>query len=453
MNDPFEDELSRNYRALDEAARRLEDRMRPRTRRVPVVTRSSTAPWIAAGLAAAAAVVLLTFATLHSETPRTEPVSVRRDPPAATTSAPPPDAPRTVPPTPPTTSADAPPLPPASSPTTPTPPATTEQRPPPPPPDSTEQRPPTQRAEVARITIDEINGAWSLNGKAQRASKSVVLAKGDALTTESITKLILADNRFLLLAPKSAIVIEPEEKRLTVRLDRGEVLAELIGPGVALRVTTPACTLDPIGTVFDVRIEGIRTHLLVEEGAVNAGGLIVKAGRGLVATAGQPIPQSAEADLRRLAWARAHRPAERVLFEETFEERGSWQADVSKGVATGIGSRSSLQLERKDPPLFRVPAKGRIVIVMRGERAAELAVQIHQADPRMNFRIDQRIGSGSGWQTVVIELDKIPPNTDPKTTGKVEPGAAIDSILLMYGRDGEKLGFWVDSIKVVEIRP
>ncbi len=454
MNDPFEDELRRNYRALDGAAERLEDRLRPKTRRIPVVAPPSVVRWIVPAVAAAAVLFGVLFATLDRQTPRPEPRSVRRDPPPPRIHAPAPvvpETPRPAPPTPPPSESPTPP--PSNEPIVP-PPVKQEPPPTPPPtPPSTEPVVPPQPAEIARITIDEINGTWSLNGKSQKPAKKVVLSKGDVLTTESVTKVLLAENRFLLLAPKSSIAVEPEEKRLTVKLEKGELLAELIGPGIALRVTTSACAFDSKGTVFDVRIEGGRAHLVVEEGTVDAGGVIVKAGQALVATAGKPVPRAVESDLRQLVWARAHRPMERVLFEETFDEPGDWQADVAKGIATGTGSRSSIQLLRKDTALFRIPVKGRIVIVLRGERAAELAVQIHQVDPKMNFRIDQRIGSGSGWQTIVIELDKIPPNTEPKTTGKVEPGAAVDNLLLLYGRDGEKLGFWVDSIRVVETRP
>jgi hypothetical protein len=457
MNDPLEEELIRSYRALDPAARRLEGRTRPRTRRVPIVRRPALGPWIGAGVAAAAAILVIAFATLHRPTTAArEPETVHREPSTVTSRAPivPPPTPTSAPPVPP--SSEPPPTPTTSGSIAPPPQGTSQQAPPPPPPTTSESqppRPPTQPAAVAKFTIDEVTGGWTLNGKSQRAAKKIELARGDTLAADTTVKIVLAENRFLLLAPKSAIVVEPEETRLAIRIEKGEMLAELIGRGLPLRVLTAACTLDPLGTVFDVRVEGNRTHVIVEEGAVDAGGVIVKPGRSLTAVAGQPLPPTGEADMRRLAWARAHRPAERILFEETFDQAGEWQADVVKGVARGIGSRSSIELKRKDPPIFRVPVKGRIVIVMRAERAAELALQIHQAEPKMNFRLDQPVRSGSGWQTVVVEIDRIPPNTQPKTEGAPEPGAAVDNLLLLYGRDGEKLGFWVDSIRVVEVRP
>jgi hypothetical protein len=78
-------------------------------------------------------------------------------------------------------------------------------------------------------------------------------------------------------------------------------------------------------------------------------------------------------------------------------------------------------------------------------------VQIHCADPKLNFRKEVALTRGNAWQTVVVEFDEVVP-TDKSVKAKLPAGAAITEIYLMYGEAGEKATLTVDSISVVELR-
>jgi hypothetical protein len=409
MND---DDLIRAYRALDGAADRLADRFKPATRRR---VRSNSGRWFVAAVAATLAIAAIGLAALRRnpepapprETARehqpVEPPKPERVPDLPKRETPKPEEP--VPPTPPSP-------PPAPSPVVP------EPEPPRPEPKREEPKPPT-RTEVAKLPLEEITGTFSINGKASRGMKSTELAHGDTIVADTATKLVVAKDRFVLLAPKASVSVESPD---ALRLAKGELIAEF----AKLKVVTDAGTMAPLGTVFAARLEGKRTHVLVEDGSVDVAGTIVKAGQQAVAEQGEAVAVSA-GDFRRLAWARAHRAAERVLFEQKFEG-------------------GKVDLKRKDPPFFRVPVRGRVTLVVRVDRAAEVGLQLHQMDPKGNFRVDTWIAKAGSWQTITVDLDKIPPNVEPKRAGTMDVGAAVDAISVIG--DAE-----VQSIKIVEVRP
>ncbi|MBI2900734.1 MAG: FecR domain-containing protein [Planctomycetes bacterium] len=451
MNDELERKLDEMYRRLDAPARRLDRRWRarrPRTR-----TRNFAA-WIAVGAVSAAALILVLLHRPSTDrpapVPRREPVALRSEPPPrfkkeevrprARPPVPRTDLPARVPDEPPPKRED--------------PPRRDEpKRDRPPEPRSTE-------AEPAIVTFLEVDGAIDVAGRSIRGkSKDVRVRAGERLTAASATKLVLSERRFLVLAPKSAISFAVEGKAVAARLDHGEVLAELIGPGPEIRVVTGACSVRPLGTVFDVRIEGTRTTIVVEEGSVecSAGGrsVRVRPGQQIAVAPDAPLPAPTPADLRRLAWARGHRAAERRLFAEDFSKPGGWEAAVEGGAAKGIPDppwcAGKVRLESADP-LFAVPVRGRITIVCRTDRPANLVLQIHAREPKLNFMQEFRIARAGAWVTLTAEFDRFVPRDKSRKEALV-PGAPVSEIYLQYGEDGEKGAFWVDSIVVTEVRP
>ena len=408
MND---DDLIRAYRALDGAATRLADRFKPATRRV----RANTGRWLLAAVAATLTVAAIGFAALRRNPEPAPPRETAREKPPVEPPRPErvPDLPKRDTPKP---EEPAPPTPPPPPPAPP--PAVPPPEPPKPEPKPDEPKPPTV-TEVAKLLLEEITGTFALNGKSSRGLKAAGLARGDTLVADTATKLVVAKDRFVLLAPKSSVIVESSD---ALRLAKGELLAEF----AQLKVVTDAGTIAPVGTVFAARLDGLRTHVLVEDGSVDIGGTVVKAGQQGVAAPGEAVAVSA-ADFRRLAWARAHRAAERVLFEQKFDD-------------------GRVDLKRKDPPFFRVPVRGRVTMVVRVARAGEVGLQFHQVDPKGNFRADTWVSKAGSWQTVTIDLDRIPPNVEPKRAGTMDVGAAVDAITVVG--DAE-----VQSIKVVEVRP
>jgi hypothetical protein len=316
---------------------------------------------------------------------------------------------------------------------------------------------------VAKSTavLRETEGTFELADRGLRGrQKDVTVVAGDRLrTSASVTKLTLADDRVVLLSPKSVVEFRPEEKRITMSLEQGELLADLVGPGPEIRVVTRACDVTPLGTVFAVKVVPGRTIVTVEKGRVEVqsprGKATLRAAESLQAAddgaLGAPVP----ADFRALSWARGHRPAELTLYSEDFSKQGAWEGEVDKGVARAVakpGAAPMLHLAT-DKPLFEVPVRGALTIVCRADRASRLKVQFYAADIRTTFRVDVPVLRSSEWRTLTFNFDDFIPSDRTKATGRPAPGTPVTDLLFQYGEEDERGSFWVDSIKVTEGRP
>ncbi len=468
MTDDLERDLDTFYRDFDAAGRRIAHRWKkPAThRRVLASNATGAGAWVAAGLAAAAALLVIVLANRGGETTKPEPVVVR-------TGTVPPSTSSGQAPLPGSTASATPPTPPKSDAPEPTPPLTSVPTPPrtetppvapstssgqaPPPPRETTPEPPPKPAERAVIAFADVDGTFDVAGRKFRgAQKDFKIAEGDKLRAESVMKLTIAPDRFIILAARSQVSFAQN----TLTLDQGELLAELIGKGRDVRIVTRACEINHIGTVFSVRIDGDRSIVMVEEGRVEcrnaASKVTIDAGQQATATAGKDAIATTDADLRRHAWTRAHRPTERPLFTEAFDEKGAWEAQVAGGISKGAPSESYaavMRLESGDP-IFRIPARGRMTIVYRAERAATLMVQLNlvTAKDRLNFHQDFPVQKSATWKTLVVEFDKMVPREKSKRD-IVRAGDEVREIFLQYGETGDKANFEVDSITVTELRP
>jgi ferric-dicitrate binding protein FerR (iron transport regulator) len=470
MSDDLERKLDEFYRGFDESAGRVEARWKGASLRPA----RSPAAWVGLGLAGAAglAAAVLVLVWVLQPTPASPPGDVtvgdRRLPPrlptepdpapgaaAARPSEPPPTPshpPPAVPPKPPEPRADPSPVPRPEAPT-PALPAPEPPRPEPPKPTT---------AERAVAVLRETEGSFELGDRPVRTrQKDLRVAAGEVLRASTVAKLVLADDRFLLLAPRTSVELRPEGEGLALHLDQGELLAELVGPGPAVRVTTRACEVKPLGTVFSVKADKGRTSVTVEKGRVE-----VRNGRGsstprageLVVTPEDGAPSTpAPTDLRAHLWARSHRPPERSAFLEEFVKAGAWSAEVEKGVAKGIPApglcASKLEVSSDKPPLFEVPARGQIVIVYRTDRAAKMFVQFFAPDLRVNFRKDVQVLRGTAWRTLTLDFDEFSPTLKDRYSGKVTPGVGVTTFGIYYGEGEERGSIWVDSVRVVELRP
>ena len=275
-----------------------------------------------------------------------------------------------------------------------------------------------------------------------------------------MTRLALAEDRFLLLAPRATVVFAPAPERMGVTVEEGDLLAELVGPGPAVRVSTKSLEAEPLGTVFQVSVQGDRTTLLVEEGRVECRGardrLAVAAGQQVSVLAGREVGAAGEADLRRLAWARAHRPLERLLYQEGFTAPGDWQGEIVGGSARAVpapGSTAARLHLMSAKPLFRVPLRGRFEIVYRAPQGGDLLVQLHGVEPAQNFDHPVRLAPSAEWKTVPFDFKAFVPTDMSDRTSRLQPGRGVDHIQLIFTPGPKGGGLWIDAIRTVETRP
>jgi ferric-dicitrate binding protein FerR (iron transport regulator) len=472
--DPARGELERQldefYRKLDGPARRVEARWKS----TPAVNGNRRVQaWLAAGVAAAAAILLMISAlrsdprpverpmvrveTPEAPPPRPVPAPVRTPPVVAPKPAPvdpprPVDQPRTPQPAP---EPPAPPVEPKSAP--PTPPA---PRPSPEPPKPAEPAPTTRPVRVL-ASLRETEGTFDLADKTLRGKqKDLSVGPGDRLRASTTVKLTLGDDRFVLLAPRTVVEFRPEEKRLSMALEQGDLLADLGGVGQEVRVVTKACEITPLGTVFAVKVDPGRVMVTVEKGRVDVqspkGRAVLKAAEALQASPDGTLGTPGPADFRALAWARTHRAAETTPYLEEFTKPGPWVGDVEKGVIRAVakpGTGAMIQVASEKPPLFEVPVRGFITIVCRADRAGKFKVQLYSPDQKTTYtRQGITILKGDAWRTVTVDFDDLAPSDKTRPT-RLPPGSAVTDLLIMYGEEEDKGNFWVDTLKITELRP
>ncbi len=319
----------------------------------------------------------------------------------------------------------------------------------------------TTVAEKAVAVFREASGTFTLDGRrATLQKKELSVTTGNRLRAETVTRLALAENRFLLLAPRATVVFNPAPERIGVTLEDGDLLAELVGPGPSVRVSTKACETDPLGTVFLVSVQGERTTVLVEEGRVECRGardrLTVAPGQQVSVTAGREVGAAGEADLRRLAWARAHRPLDRLLYQEDFTAPGDWKGEVAGGSARAVpapGSTAGRLHLMSAKPLFQVPIRGRFEIVYRSPQGGDLLVQLHGVDPAQNFDHPVRLAPSAEWKTVPFDFKVFVPTDLNDRTSRLQPGRGVDHIQLIFTPGPKGGGLWIDAIRTLETRP
>jgi ferric-dicitrate binding protein FerR (iron transport regulator) len=468
MSDDLERRLEAFYRALDPSASRLQSRWKSRAH--PVST-GRTRMMMAGGAVAAVAAGLLLGLWLRrpdSEPPGPRPGLARPAPLAPAVFPAPPPAPgpdrpedlpaeprRPVPPrveTPPEAPVPAPELrKPETPPSLPAPALPQE-------PKKAEPRPTLVERAVA--TLRETDGTFDLGDKAVRGrQKELLVSAGDRLRATSVVRLTLAEDRFILLSPRSVVEFRPEEKRLTIAIDLGDLHAELIGSGPEVRVVTKACEVQPQGTVFSVRAEEKKATVVVERGRVEVRGAkgksAVRAGESVLATDDGAVTAPFAADFRPFVWMKSHRPPESTLFLEEFSRPGVWQAEVDKGVARAIpgsGVAGVVHLE-SEKPIFEVPVRGQIQVVYRADHASKMYIQFFVRDVRANFRKEVQVLRSPAWKTLTVDLDDCLPFDKSRPQGRAPAGASVHDLGLYYGEEGEKGNLWVHSIKVVEVRP
>ncbi|HVR85765.1 MAG TPA: FecR domain-containing protein, partial [Planctomycetota bacterium] len=380
----------------------------------------------------------------------------RREPsPGPPVPPPPQDPPREAPPPRP----DLPP-PPAAPPA--------REEPPPPAPQAPAPAPSTPRPDPAAPTVvarasavlRDIDGTFELADQGPRGKqKDVTVWAGDRLRAATTVKLGLAEDRFVLLAPRTVVEFRPEEKRFVLSLEQGEALADLIGPGPDVRVVTKSCDVAPQGTVFAVKVVPGRTIVTVEKGRVEIrsarGKATLRAAESLQAAEDGSLGPPSPADFRSLAWARTHRAPELILYAEDFSKPGAWEGDIDKGVARAVarpGGAPMLHLA-SDKPLFEVPVRGILSVVCRADRASRLKVQVFAGDVRTTYKVEVPVLRSSDWRTLSFAFDDFVSTDRSKAVGRPAPGAPISDLVLLYGDEDERGSFWVDAIKVTELRP
>src|SRR6185295_5254821 len=326
-------------------------------------------------------------------------------------------------------------------------PKTPEPAPPTPPtPPPTPEPAPSTRPLRAVAVLRETEGNFDYADKAIRAKqKDFSVGAGDRLKTGSTpVKLTLAEDRVLLLAPRTVVEFRPEEKRLAVSLEQGEALAELSASGIEVRIVTKACEVTPLGTVFAVRAAPGRSGVVVEKGRVEVqsakGKSTLRAGESLQAADDGTLGAPAPADFRTLSWARGHRAAEVTLYSEDFARAGAWEGEVEKGVARALakpGAAPTLHVAT-DKPMFEVPIRGAFTIVCRSDRTTKLKVQFFATDVRTTYRCDVPIPRSSDWRTLTFSFDDFVPADKTKATGRPAPGAPVTDLLLQVGEEDER---------------
>lgn len=463
MNDDLERQLDEFYRKLDGSARRVEARWKS----TPDARSSRIAAWLGAGVAAAAAILLMISAL------RSDPKPVER--PVVQGEAPVEPSPRPVPPPPPALPPKKPA--PVEAPRPDDPPRAPEPRPEPPPPEApkppppatpTPQPPPEAPKPVVpetrptRMTarLRETEGSFELPDRSVRTKqKEVTVGTGDRLRALTTVKVTLADDRFLLLAPRTVVEFRPEEKRLSLALEQGDLLADLVGPGQEIRVLTKACEIAPLGTVFGVKVDPGRVMVTVEKGRVEVqsprGRASLRAAEALQAADDGSLGAPGPADFRTLAWARSQRAAETTPFSDDFSKPGTWFGEVERGVIRALpkaGSGLTLQVAN-DKGLFDAPVRGYLTIVCRSDRAGKFKVQLYSPDQRTTYtKTGITVLRGDAWRTITVDFDDLVASDKTKAL-RLPPGSPVNDILIMYGEEGERGNFWVDSIKVTEVRP
>lgn len=470
MSDDLERQLDEFYRKLDSSARRVEARWKS----TPARTESRTAAWLGAGVAAAAAILLVILA-LRSEPkrpfepavvavpspivePRPQPIAPPTPPPPRTPTPGPVENPRPEAPTPRTPELrPEPPRPedPPPTPSTPAPPATPRPEPP-----KTDEPSPTKTRPTTTVIVRETEGSFELGDKPVRGKQRDFQLKEPArLRASTAVKLTLADDRVVLLAPRTVVELRPEEKRLSLAMEQGDLLADLIGPGPEVRVLTRSCEITPLGTVFAVKVDAGRALVTVEKGRVEVqsakGKAIVRPAESVQAAEDGTIGTPAPADFRSLSWARGQRAPELTLFAEDFSAPGAWVGAVGGGVIKAVpqpGSGATLHYAA-DKGMFEVPVKGYLTIVCRTDRAGKFKVQLYSPEQKTTYtKQNIAILRGEAWRTVTIDLDELVPS-DKSRPARLPAGSTVADVLIMYGDEGERGSFWVDAIKVTEVRP
>jgi hypothetical protein len=469
MNDDLERQLDRFYRSFGQAGKRLEAKWKaPTARRTPGKRPTASMGWILAAGMAAAAVLAVIFWQLgekakprtdrptaeaggpqeqdrQDKTPKDEP-EPRQEEPRPKQQQDPPD--RNV--------EDAPRPEPAEVPKSDPPRPEPKPEPGPKPDPEPEPRRPTKVVQ-ATMLIPETEGVFEIGGKKVRGKeKNLAVVGGNVLKALSISKFFLAENRFVLLSSGTRIEFTPD---LKWRLVEGELLAELLGPGPAVRIETRTCRIEHVGTVFGVRVDDARTTVIVEEGKVRCADVMVGAGQQLVTLAEGPVSQPEPADFSKLVWTRAHRSPERVLWSEPFDAKGEWKARVEKGIAHGIPDLVWRAAEIRFPdrnvgkPIFASPVKGRIEIRYWAERETGMVVQLHDKDAMTNWRYELKVPKAKTWNMLTIHFSQLYPTDKEKRPAKLAPGTPIDAFSIMYGDVDEKVNFQVDWVRVIEERP
>jgi ferric-dicitrate binding protein FerR (iron transport regulator) len=466
MSDDLERQLDEFYRKLDGSARRVEARWK--------ATRASesraVAAWLAAGVAAAATILLL-ISALRTEPKRNDDLVINVSPqpivepaprprPVAPAPSPKEPAPSPVLPTP------EPPRPETAIPPTPAPepPKSAPAPAPEPQPEPSKRESGTATQVVrAKIKLKEAEGTFELGDKSARGrQKDLEVAAGDRLRASTPVKITLGDDRFVLLAPRSVVEFRPEEKRLSLGLEQGELIADLLGGGPELRVVARACEVVPQGTVFGVKLDATRVVVTVEKGRVEVqspkGRASLRAAESLQASEDGALGTPAPADFRSFAWARTHRAPETTIFFDDFSKANPWAGvgEIERGVARAVakpGSGATLQLVSEKPPLFEVPVRGTLTLVCRADRQGKFKVQLYSPELKTTYaKTYITIPRGETWRTITLDFDELVAS-DKSRPARMTPGAPVTDFLIMYGEEGDKGNFWVGSIKVTELRP
>ncbi|MBI3858524.1 MAG: FecR domain-containing protein, partial [Planctomycetes bacterium] len=452
---------------LDGSARRVEARWKS----TPVAVESKIAAWLGAAVAAAAAILLVISALRSEPKAPADPVVRTAPPPPAPDPAP---RPAPEPPVAPRVPAPAPVEPPRAEPHAPRqaeprpePPAPAEPRTPAPAPSPAPRPEPPKRTEPAPTQVTravallrEADGAFDLADKPLRGKqKDLTVGAGDRLRASTPVKITLADDRVVLLAPRTVLEFRPEEKRLTLAMEQGELLADLIGPGPEMRVVTKACDVTPLGTVFGVKVDAGRVTVTVEKGRVEVqsprGRATLRPAESLQASEDGTLGTPGPADFRTMAWARSHRAPELSLYAEDFSKPGAWAGEIDKGVARAVakaGGGPVLHLAT-EKPLFEVPVRGSMTVVCRSDRAGKFKIQFYSPELKTTYtKQNLTVLRSDAWRAVTVDFDDFAPS-DKSRPARVTPGSGVTDLLLMYGDEGERGNFWVDSIKVTEVRP
>jgi len=312
----------------------------------------------------------------------------------------------------------------------------------------------------ALVVLRETEGSFDLADKPVRGKqKEVVVGTGDRLRAMTPVRITLADDRVVLLAPRTVVEFRPDEKRLALAMEQGDLIADLIGPGPEVRVLARACEITPLGTVFGVKVDTGRVLVTVEKGRVDVqspkGKATLRPSESVLATDDGTIGAPVPADFRTMAWARGQRAPELTLFADDFSAPGAWVGAIAGGVAKAVakpGSGATLQLA-VDKGMFEVPVRGSITIVCRSDRAGKFKLQLYSPDQKTTYtKQNIPILRGEAWRAVVVDFDELVPS-DKSKPARLPAGSVVADLLIMYGEEGERGNFWVDSIKVTEVRP
>lgn len=474
MNDDLERRLDEFYRKLGPPSSRLAARWKAQGRARPSFLRRAA---LAGAAAAAAAVALLALAPRaqrpSSEPPLPSPAPVARTdnpgpaPAVHPKSDPPPTrapAPPSPPPAPPDPAATRPqerperaPGPPA--PRLPTPAPAGPEKP------SASLPPAGRTVEAPRpaARVPETEGTFDVGERAIRTrQKDFAFAAGDTVRAHSVVRLQWAEDQFILLAPASVLEIRPPEDGLVLGLEKGELVLEHPAGSPAPRVVTRACEVRPESGSCLVKALRNRTQVTVERGRTEVrtprGRAVARAGQAVTIPDDGPPSEPVPADPRAWSWTRGHRSPERLLFFEDFSKPGAWDAaDFDGGAARGRPQPPTfagvLLTSSQKPPLFEVPLRGLLTLVYRSDRAAKMYVQFFADDVRANFRREFHALRGSAWRTVTLDFDDFVSTSPERHSGRVPPGSPVTTFGIYYGEGESRGAIWVDSVRIIELRP